>query len=229
MKLGDLIKDYRQTNNCSMDDFAKKSRLSKSYVSILERNNNPSTNKPPIPSLETIKAVSLAIGKDFNDVIALLDGNQKVLLEDTQPDPFPFESEQLIAFPIIGNIAAGYDGQAVEEVTGEYEYIPISMLQGRPREDFLVLRVKGDSMYPKLIEGDRVLVLRSTSVDSGNTAVVLYNGEDATVKRVKYVYGEEWLELVPANPEFKPKRIEGRDLEQCRVLGRVTKLIRDID
>lgn len=73
MTLGDYIKEYRQAHKYSMDDFAKRSGLSKAYVSILERNYNPSTKKAAIPSLETVKRVAIATNIDFNDLIALLD------------------------------------------------------------------------------------------------------------------------------------------------------------
>ena len=92
MILGDLIKDYRLKNDYSMDDFAKKCGLSKAYISILERNINPINQKPVVPSLETIKAVSKAIGMDFNDVINILDGNQPVSLV---PESDPLD-EQLM-------------------------------------------------------------------------------------------------------------------------------------
>lgn len=78
MILGDLIKKYRTEHNISMEQFAKKSGLSKAYVSVLERNYNPVNGKTVVPSLETIKAVATAIGMDFNEVIAVLDGNQNV-------------------------------------------------------------------------------------------------------------------------------------------------------
>ena len=135
----------------------------------------------------------------------------------------------LISFPVIAAVKAGYDGQAREEYTGSLESIPAEDLRGRSPEDFMVLRVNGNSMYPLLLDGDRILVERTASVDSGSLAVVLYNGEDATVKRVRYVYGEDWLELIPQNPEYQTKRIEGPDLEECRVLGRVLKLIRTLE
>ena len=73
MILGDLIKKYREENGMSMEQFAQRSGLSKAYVSILERNRNPVNGKPVVPSLETIKSVAQAIGKDFNDGSALLD------------------------------------------------------------------------------------------------------------------------------------------------------------
>ncbi len=81
MNLGDVIKNYRMEQKISQDVFAEKSGLSKAYVSILERNYNPKSKNPPIPSLETIKAVSSAISCDFNDLIALLDGNLEVSLD----------------------------------------------------------------------------------------------------------------------------------------------------
>ncbi|MBC5647537.1 XRE family transcriptional regulator [Christensenella tenuis] len=131
-------------------------------------------------------------------------------------------------YPIIGEVTAGFGSEAVEEETGDYEQIPIEWLRGHNPDNFFVLRVKGDSMYPKFIAGDRVLVHRKTTVDSGSIAVVLYDGNVATVKQVKYVNGEDWVDLIPINPEFQTKRVAGVDLEQCRVLGEVKRLIRII-
>ena len=49
--------------------------------------------------------------------------------------------------PVIGKIAAGYGGAAVEEHTGEYELVPTELFGGLPEEEFFVLRVVGDSRY----------------------------------------------------------------------------------
>lgn len=131
-------------------------------------------------------------------------------------------------YPVIGEVAAGFGSEAIEEETGDYEQIPLEWLRGYNPDNFFVLRVRGDSMYPKFIAGDRVLVHRQTTVDSGSIAVVLYDGNVATVKQVKYVNGEDWVDLIPINPEFQTKRVAGVDLEQCRVLGEVKRLIRII-
>ena len=147
---------------------------------------------------------------------------------DEKPQPATAPAA-MVSFPVIGRVSAGYDGQALEEYTGATEAIPAEDLRGRSPEDFMVLRVNGNSMYPLLLDGDRILVERTTSVDSGSLAVILYGGEEATVKRVRYVYGEDWLELIPQNPEYQTKRIEGPDLEECRVLGKVLKLIRTLE
>ncbi|MEG2687312.1 MAG: S24 family peptidase, partial [Christensenellaceae bacterium] len=94
-------------------------------------------------------------------------------------------------------------------------------------DDYFILRVSGNSMYPRLLDGDKVLVHRTTIVDNGKVAVVLYNGDAATVKKVEYELGKS-LDLIPYNPEFQVKTISGVDLEQCRILGEVVQLIRDM-
>lgn len=159
---------------------------------------------------------------------AILRTSGDALLETATAQPAT-AGAALISFPVIASVKAGYEGQAMEEYTGSLESIPAEDLRGRSPEDFMVLRVNGNSMYPLLLDGDRILVERTTSVDSGSLAVVLINGDEATVKRVRYKYGEDWLELLPQNPEFPPKRIEGPDLEECRVLGKVLKLIRTLE
>lgn len=139
-----------------------------------------------------------------------------------------FENAVVYTFDVIGKVSAGYNGQAVEEYTGETEYIPTELLRGLPKEDYFVLEVKGDSMYPKLLDGDRVLVQRTDSVDSGSIAIVLYDGDEATIKKVVYENGCDWIDLIPLNSKYQPKRISGTDLEQCRILGKVVNLTRKI-
>ena len=67
--LGDLTKKYRKAHKMGMGPFAKKCGLSKAYIAILEAGVRPDTKKPPIPSLETILAVSIGMEMDCNDVM----------------------------------------------------------------------------------------------------------------------------------------------------------------
>lgn len=142
----------------------------------------------------------------------------------------PEITEDIITFPVIGEIAAGYDEIAVEDWSGDTVDIPTSYLNGRKKEDFFVLSVHGDSMYPMYLNGDKVLILKQNTLDhSGDVGAILYEGECATLKKVEYVQGEDWLRLVPINPEYQPKLIEGSDLELCRVIGVPRLLVREID
>ncbi len=133
-----------------------------------------------------------------------------------------------VTFPVIGSIAAGYDEIAVEDWSGETVEIPVSYLKGRSKEDFFVLSVHGNSMYPMYLDGDKVLILKQSTLNrSGDVGAILYDSENATLKKVEYVKGEDWLRLIPINPEYQPKTIEGANLEECRVLGVPRLLIRE--
>lgn len=162
------------------------------------------------PRIDTVEAIERALG-----------------LNEKKPSNV-YDVDGLLVYEEIGTVCAGYNGMVNEIPTGKKIEIPASMISGGNKDDYFVLRVSGNSMYPKLLEGDTILCKRCDGVDSGDLAVILYNGDEATVKKVNYVTGQNWLELIPINPEYPTKRIEGTDLEQCRVLGKVVKLIRDL-
>lgn len=144
--------------------------------------------------------------------------------------PSPNTTQNYTTFAVIGEVAAGYDHIALEDWEGETIDIPDEYLKGRPREDFFVLKVKGDSMYPTYQDGDKVLVLRQTTLNySGQVGVILYNNELASLKKVEFIHGEDWLRMVPINPTYPTKKITDEELEGCRILGIPKLLIREIE
>lgn len=82
MTLGDIVKRYRSANHMSMDDFARLSGLSKGYISMLERNENPVSKKPIVPSLTTIKGVAQALGTTPEEIMRMLGPDQMVNLAE---------------------------------------------------------------------------------------------------------------------------------------------------
>ncbi|MBD9010622.1 MAG: helix-turn-helix domain-containing protein, partial [Clostridiales bacterium] len=74
--------------------------------------------------------------------------------------PSPNITEEYTTFPVIGDVAAGYDHIAIESWNGDVVDIPDSYLLGHSKSDFFVLRVVGDSMYPLYQNGDKVLILK---------------------------------------------------------------------
>ena len=217
MILGELIKEYRTENGMSMDQFAQRSGLSKAYVSVLERNYNPVNGKPVVPSLETIKAVSLAIGKDFNDVIALLDGNQPVQLNSSIPSGFQ-PLPQMDRVPRVGRIACGEPILAEENIEG-YDRVP-----HKRNADFTLI-CKGDSMAPKIKDGDIVAIHSQPSVENGEIAAVLIE-TDATLKRV-FLF-KDHIELRAENPSFPSIVLIGEDMNQVIIEGKAVGLCRDL-
>lgn len=140
----------------------------------------------------------------------------------------PIIADNNVSFPVIGELAAGYEHIAMEDWSGETIEIPESYLKGRKREDYLVLSVKGDSMYPHYHDGDKVLILKQDCInESGDIAAVIYDGEYATLKKVEYK--KDAVRLVPLNPEYKPREISGSDLEQFKIIGIPRLLVREIN
>lgn len=130
-----------------------------------------------------------------------------------------------VEYPVIGSVKAGYDGLIFNELI-DREQVPLDWIKGDSPEAFFILRVNGDSMYPLIMDTDRILVHKCSSVPSGSLAVIRFNDDEATLKRVIYKPGEDWLELQSVNPDFPPKKIEGEALEHCQVIGEVKRLIR---
>lgn len=150
--------------------------------------------------------------------------------EPTAPSlPSPTITEDTVTFPVITSVAAHYDGVSIDEsAAGEKIEVPRAYLKGRKAEDFCAMRVRGDSMYPAFQNGDIVLVLRQSTMNhSGEIGVISYGDDEMTIKRINYVDGEDWLELVPLNPAYPPRRIEGVDLESCHVIGIPRVLVRE--
>ena len=127
-----------------------------------------------------------------------------------------------------GPVAAHFNATPTEE--HEFRCMPSEWLGHRRPEDFFVASVDGNSMYPHFHDGDEILCLRCSDMGhSGRVGIIVFGNDEATLKRIDYQLGEDWIDLVPVNPEYQTKRIEGTDLEQCRVVGRVIKVIRTVD
>lgn len=139
-------------------------------------------------------------------------------------------TEDVVTFRVNVDIAAGYDQPASPLSDWESTTIdvPTSALHGRSQEDFFAVRITGNSMYPHYQDGDCVLIQRADTLDYSGQVGVMLCGDEGTIKKVEYEEGEDWLRLIPFNPEYAPKTIEGSDLEQCRVIGIPKLLIRDL-
>ena len=119
--------------------------------------------------------------------------------------------------PILGTVKAGYDWLAEENII---DYITLK--ENIPNVDeYYALRITGDSMLPLLAEGDLVIVHDQDDVESGQTAVVLINGEEATVKKV--VKTNEGIELHAMNPYYPVKKFTFEDMQKIpvKIIGRV--------
>lgn len=132
-------------------------------------------------------------------------------------------------FPVIGEVAAGFGSLAYEE-TGDTVAIPDEWLHGQDPSQFFILVARGESMKPYIEDGDLLLCHRQSSVDPNTIAIVLYESELATVKKVNYNPKERWwMDLIPLNRDYEILHVVNEDLNRCKVLGSVWKMIREIE
>lgn len=78
MKLGEILRFYRATHSMSMDEFSKRSGISKSYISLLEKDKHPKTGEPITPSVTIINQAATAMGLSFDDLFKMLNSDQKI-------------------------------------------------------------------------------------------------------------------------------------------------------
>lgn len=125
-----------------------------------------------------------------------------------------------IRIPVLGRVAAGIPIDAIEEVI-DWEDISA---EAAGDGEYFGLQIKGHSMEPKISDGDVVIVRRQPDVDSGDIAVVLVNGDDATVKRIKK--SPQGVTLIPSNPAYEPMYYTNTEIESLpvQILGRVVEL-----
>lgn len=111
--------------------------------------------------------------------------------------------------PIIGHVAAGVPIMAEREYE-EYEDDTYGLSC-----DY-VLRVEGDSMEPRVLDGDVVYVRQQPDVDDGQIAVV---GVDDSVT-LKVVYHlPNGLQLVSLNPKYKPMIYTQANTDYLAIIG----------
>lgn len=125
--------------------------------------------------------------------------------------------------PVFESVSAGFGTMAQEYVV---DYYPCLIGSEAEAEETIIIRVKGDSMFPKIEDGDLIQVHKQSCVDSGEVAVVLVEGTDGFVKKVEY--GENWVELHSFNPMYPVMRFTGTDIQKIRIIGRVRKVIKSI-
>lgn len=205
MEFKDIFKNLRQTNGYSQVEISRKLNISRSLVSMYESGERT----PTIEGLETIADF-------FNVDIDYLTGRSKYSTRIINMD-----NEKVSAtIPVLGKVAAGIPINAIQEII-DTEEIPAKLAS---TGQFFGLQIKGNSMEPRICNGDVVIVRQQPDAESGDIVIATINGDEATCKRFrKYKDG---IELIPNNPTYEPMYFSKEDIQQkpVRILGKVIEL-----
>ena len=168
------IKFFRTKNNWSQEELAKRvGYADKSMVSKIEK------GKVDLPQSQIQK---------FAEIFGV---SQSELMGNDGTD-------LTVRVPVLGKVAAGLPIEAIENII-DWEEIPTEM--SRKGEHFGLV-IKGDSMEPRMYDGDVVIVRKQSTAESGQIVIATVNGNDATCKRFMQ-FGDS-IGLVSLNSKYPP-------------------------
>lgn len=163
------------------------------------------------------------IATALNVSIPWLMGSDVPMEDNDETVIHPLSNDNVFMRPLYDSVAAGFGVPAVNQIVS---YIPTYINNVSEKDKYIWVRVEGDSMAPKIENGDKILIRLQDSVDSGQIGVVLIDGEEAVVKKINY--GDNWIELKSFNPYYPPRRFEGSDVQQIRVVGLVREVSKEL-
>lgn len=199
------IRYLRKKNEWSQDYIAEKLGY-KSYTTIQKWEMG--TSEPP---LKKTRELADLFNVDIDDLT-----NKDLEL----PEPPKSTFKKGVTINVLGRVAAGIPIEAIENVI-DTEEITQEMAQ---TGTFFGLQIHGDSMEPKMSEGDVVIVRQQDDAESGEIVIVTVNGTDATCKRLrKYRDG---IELISSNPSYEPIFFSNEEIvkKPVKIIGRVVEL-----
>lgn len=156
--------------------------------------------------------------ESLSKLAELLEVSADYLLGKTTDSTSPKKTG--VKVPVLGRIAAGIPIEAIEDIV-DYEEIDEALAA---TGEFFGLQIRGDSMMPRICDGDVVIVRKQDTAETGDVAVVLVNGDSATVKRIKKEPGGLWL--IPNNHAYDTKVYTPAEVERLpvKIIGKVVEL-----
>lgn len=195
----DMLKYFRSLKGLSQSELAKELGLSTSTISMYEVGKRE-------PDFETEEKIADYFNTDLN----ILRGRDSERIGESHGT----------SIPVLGRVAAGIPLTAAEYII-DTEEIPQAMAADG---EYFGLQVKGDSMEPKISDGDVVIVRKQSDADDGDLVIALVNGDDAVVKRLKkYADG---IALISSNPAYEPMYFSKAEIESkpVSIIGKVKEL-----
>lgn len=205
MNIGEMINKRRLELGLTLEEVGNIVGVSKSTVKKWENGYISNMKRDKIELLSKalkMNPVSFITGEEYNN---------------SNVNPLP--QHNVYMRPVYNSVAAGFGAVAQDTIV---DYMPTYINCSAEQELYFWVTVTGDSMAPLIDDNSKILIKKQTSVDSGQIAVVLVDGEEAVVKKV--VYDIDWIELHSVNPYYPPRRFEGAEVQRVQILGLVKEV-----
>ena len=219
MGMGRRIKEMRIKAGLTQEELGEKLGLQKSAIAKYENGRVENIKRSVIKNMADILNCSPSYllcldedikNKQFEEYDKKYNGDGQITREVDR-------IRRGCRIPVLGKVAAGIPIDAIENII-DYEEIPEEMAR---HGQYFGLKIKGDSMSPRIAEGDTVIVRKQEDADSGDVVIVLINGHEATCKRLmKY---RDKISLISFNPLYKPMEFTNKEIMEkpVQIIGRV--------
>ena len=196
MELSALVKRQRMKYGLTMKELAQRAGVSEGLVSRWESGH--------VGSMKTDTAAKVANALHIS--------------------PLAFIGEDMatmktVKIPVVGRVIAGTPIFAQENIEGMVE-----INEGDSKGVMFALKAIGRSMEQRIQEGDLLIIHKQDDVESGDIAIVLINGDEATVKQVKKQ--SDGIMLIGFNQDvYEPHFYSNKQIEQLpiRIMGKVVE------
>lgn len=198
MSTVEKVKKICKSRKIPISRLEKDLGFSNGYINQLRKGTFPSDRLALISKYLDI-SISELIGDDINE---------------------PIEKPKGVQIPVLGDVAAGIPIEAIEDII-DYEEIDENLAR---RGDFFGLRIKGNSMSPRIQSGDVVIVRVQSDAENGDIVIAKVNGDDACCKKLlKHADG---ITLLSFNQDYEPLSFNKQDIASLPVsiIGKVVEL-----
>lgn len=211
MELPEKIKEARKKAGLSQKDLAQKLDMNLRTYGSYERGERDVSTAILLKICKTLNISSdYLLGRSESEEPEPIDSNATLLPQDN-----------VHMIPIYESVSAGFGSYANDFIVG---YMPLYIVNEEEARNTMCIVVSGDSMYPKIENGDKIQVLRQDWAEDGQVVVALIDGENGVVKKIKY--SDDKIILVSFNPEYQPREFIGAERERIRILGIVKTVIK---
>ncbi len=147
-------------------------------------------------------------------------GIQKSDLVEDKSKIMDMPKSQGVWIPVLGRVAAGIPINMVTDIIDQEQITEEMAASG----EYFALQIHGDSMEPRMKDGDVVIVRQQDDAESGEVVIATVNGNDATCKRLKKY--AEGIMLLSTNSAYEPIVFTNQDIEELpvKILGKVVEL-----
>lgn len=215
-----IILTLRNEKGFSQEQLAKVLHISKSTVAMWETGQR-------LPSVEKYEEIADYFNVDIDFLYGRTTIKRKSLFDESGSEyvnsklvtDIPRKSRGVV-IKVLGHVAAGIPIEAITDIIDTEEISEELAKTG----EFFGLKIKGDSMEPRIYENDVVIVRQQDDAESGDVVIATINGDEATCKRLrKYRDG---IELISNNPSYEPMFFANEEIinKPVRIIGKVVEL-----